>query len=236
MTQMYSAPYFCFTRAGRPGWVKWSHMYTTVFSRDGVMSSSSSILTPWCVMLLWDVNRLSWKNAFKRWNSVSGRSFGCRCIKDRSRKCAPVRWNPKCNLILCHTSSNEVESLRNEFRAMPGQKLAICPSISSRFLFFWAAVRRSPSGTVDPSSLRPWSGVLADFFFHDADRNGVNLSSRDKMYSKFCRQVSYELIVSLSVSGHCFGALCHDDMVIMLEFTYTYTVRGHSVHINVKHQ
>ena len=32
------------------------------------------------------------------------------------------------------------------------------------------------------------------------------------MYSKFCRQVSYELIVSLSVSGHCFGALCDDDM------------------------
>ena len=57
-----SAPYFCFTRAGRPGWVKWSHMYTTVFSRDGVISSSPSILTPWCVVLLWDVNRLSWKH------------------------------------------------------------------------------------------------------------------------------------------------------------------------------
>ena len=36
------------------------------------------------------------------------------------------------------------------------------------------------------------------------------------MYSKFCRQVSYEMIDSLSVSGHCFGALCDDDMVLII--------------------
>ena len=74
------------------------------------------------------------------------------------------------------------------------------------FDFFCSLVRRWPSGTHDPSSVNPWCGDYADFFDQLADRYGTNLSSRDRQYNRFWRQLSNDVIVSLSVRDHCFGA------------------------------
>ena len=134
------------------------------------------------------------------------RSLGSRVKLAKSKKWAPVRWNPRCRRIFCHTSSSDLESLMKVFLAMPGQKLAICPSINSSVWFFCSLVCRWPSGTSDPSSVNPWCGDCADFFDQLADRYGTNLSSRDRQYNRFWRQLSNDVIVSLSVKDHCFGA------------------------------
>ena len=44
-----SVAYFCFTSLGRSLWISWSQIRTIRFSKDGEISSSSSIRSPWWV-------------------------------------------------------------------------------------------------------------------------------------------------------------------------------------------
>ena len=45
-----SVPYLCLTRWGNSLWTSFSQVSTTIFSRVGVISSSDTICSPWCVM------------------------------------------------------------------------------------------------------------------------------------------------------------------------------------------
>ena len=72
-----------------------------------------------------------------------------------------------------------------EFREITGQKLAIWPSIRSRWAFFWAAVSRLLSGTEEPSSVRPLRGLAAVCFCQVTSKKGTKLLSRERIYIKF---------------------------------------------------
>lgn len=82
---------------------------------------------------------------------------------------------------------NDVDDLTILFREMMGQKLAICPNISSSSMFFVAAVLRETAGTPSPSSVRPRNGEAADFLrhVHSGAMKGAKLPSSDKIYIKF---------------------------------------------------
>ena len=57
-------------------------------------------------------------------------------------------------------------------------------------------------------------GDWAVFLPQEVDRKGMNLSSRDNIYSRFWRHVSKEFIFSLSVKSHCLGARCAAEMLV----------------------
>ena len=90
---------------------------------------------------------------------------------------------------------------------------------------FCCAERRLAVGISSPSSVKPRRGPC-DFFNHVmfSLKNGAKLGSKDKMYSKFCRHASNDVIVSVLVRDHCFGAL----VVVIFRFVlckqneYTY--------------
>ena len=95
-------------------------------------------------------------------------------------------------------------------REMIGQKLAICPSMSSKWVNFCWAVRRRAAGMFSSSSsTRPLRGEVGDFFSQvkSLARNGAKFESRDKQYCKLWRHDSKEVMVSCLVKDHCLGAL-----------------------------
>ncbi len=90
------------------------------------------------------------------------------------------------------------------FLEMTVQKLAICPSMSSRHAVFYVAV----SPPLPSSFVNPLLGLAAVFFSHvvPSVRYGVNLSSSESVNIKFCFQLWNDVTVSIFVSCHCLGA------------------------------
>ena len=88
--------------------------------------------------------------------------------------------------MACQIESIDTEFLTMVFRAIMGQKLAIWPTISSRWAAFWAAVRRWPAGisapalSVEGSSVKPRFGaVLLDLSqLHSGAKKGAKLGSK----------------------------------------------------------
>ena len=73
---------------------------------------------------------------------------------------------------------------------------------------FSVAVRRLSSGTPSPSSVRPLKGVVGVFFSQakPSTRNVAKFLSGAKVYWRFCLHDSKDVIVSVLVKDHCFGA------------------------------
>lgn len=91
---------------------------------------------------------------------------------------------------------SEVELFTIEFLEITGQKVAICLS-RSKYVFFCTAVSLLASGTEVLSLLRPLCELEAVFLCHVASRKGTKFLSRQRVYMRFCLQVSYDLIDSL---------------------------------------
>ena len=182
---------------------------TTMFSSVGVSSASTVTVVPWWDILLLATSRLSSVKDINRWNKSSGRSSTSSFMLAKSKKCAPVDWKPKWALIACPVELMDVEFFTIVLREITGQKLAICPNMSSRWKFFWKAVRRRVAGTSSPSEARPLWGAADDFFSHVelSAKNWAKLGSREREYWRFCPQASNVVTVSFFVRGHWFGAL-----------------------------
>ena len=95
-----------------------------------------------------------------------------------------------------------------ELPEMTGQKFAICPSINSRWVHFFWAVRRLAIGTSSSSFVKPLVGDVVDLFCHVtwSPRKAAKFISSDKVYCIFCFHASYDVMVSCLVSDHCLGA------------------------------
>lgn len=123
----------------------------------------------------------------------------------------------------------EVDFFTVVFLDTTGQKLAIWQSNNSRWVAFCTALRLMFFATSTISLCSPRSLVAGIFFNHvkPSTRNDAKCVTNERVYCRFWRHASDDVMVSFFVRGYCFEALvaaivC---MMIILLKVMTYIVR-----------
>ena len=131
-----------------------------------------------------------------RWNKSSGCSSLPNGVESESRKWAPDVWKPKFIPMFCQTEASEGEFFTMSDLEITGQKLAICPNISSTWVTSCCSVRTFWVSA--SSSEKSWSNERTDFSARltPSKRNGVKFESNDNTNNMFRHDHSNDVTIS----------------------------------------